>query len=102
MGKLGQDIGFKRLSADADGLEQFRKLNALFADAFDEEDTYSSKRPSDNYLLSLLNKDNILAGVAIIDNEVVAGLVAYVLDKFEQVRKEVYIYDLAVDINYRR
>ena len=29
-------------------------------------------------------------------------MVAYVLEKFEQERSEIYIYDLAVDLNYRR
>ena len=33
---------------------------------------------------------------------IVGGLVAYVLDKFEQARSEVYIYDLAVREEYRR
>ena len=33
---------------------------------------------------------------------VVGGLAAYVLPKFEQERKEIYIYDLAVLERYRR
>lgn len=33
---------------------------------------------------------------------VVGGLAAYVLDKFEQARKEIYIYDLAVSEAHRR
>ena len=32
----------------------------------------------------------------------VGGIAAYVLDKFEQARSEVYIYDLAVTEPYRR
>ena len=34
--------------------------------------------------------------------EVVGGLVAYQLDKFEQARSEIYIYDLAVAEPWRR
>src|SRR6516164_1236745 len=34
--------------------------------------------------------------------EVVGGLAAYELDKFEQDRREIYIYDLAVVRNHRR
>jgi aminoglycoside 3-N-acetyltransferase I len=34
--------------------------------------------------------------------EVLGGLVAYELDKFEKMRREVYICDLAVDAKYRR
>ena len=33
---------------------------------------------------------------------VVGGLTAYQLDKFEQDRREIYIYDLAVNEEYRR
>ena len=33
---------------------------------------------------------------------VVGGLVAYELDKFEQARREIYIYDLAVEAAHRR
>ena len=102
MSKPNQDVQFKRLYSDAEGLDQFRKLNEVFAEAFDDKDTYLGDKPSDDYLFSLLQKDPVLACVALVDQEVVAGLVAYVLDKFEQERKEVYIYDLAVDVNYRR
>ena len=35
-------------------------------------------------------------------NEVVGGLAAYELDKFEQDRREIYIYDLAVVESHRR
>jgi aminoglycoside 3-N-acetyltransferase I len=34
--------------------------------------------------------------------EVIGGLVAYELDKFEQARRELYIYDLAVSAQHRR
>ena len=36
------------------------------------------------------------------DNEVVGGLAAYELDKFEQDRREIYIYDLVVVESHRR
>lgn len=35
-------------------------------------------------------------------NKVVGGLVAYLLEKFEQMRSEIYIYDLAVAEQHRR
>ncbi|KNZ40240.1 GNAT family N-acetyltransferase [Acetobacterium bakii] len=102
MTNYGQDILFKRLHEDAESLNLLRELNELYADAFDEADTYLGKKPSDNYLLSLLSKGNVLVCVATVNHRVVAGLVAYVLEKFEQERSEVYIYDLAVDVNHRR
>ena len=40
--------------------------------------------------------------VALATNEVIGGLVAYELDKFERARREYYIYDLAVSAKYRR
>ena len=40
--------------------------------------------------------------VALNDAEVVGGLAAYELEKFEQDRREIYIYDLAVAEEHRR
>ena len=40
--------------------------------------------------------------VALTGDEVVGGLAAYELRKFEQERSEVYIYDLAVAAEHRR
>jgi aminoglycoside 3-N-acetyltransferase I len=44
----------------------------------------------------------VIALVAIEGEAVVGGLVAYELDKLEQARREVYIYDLAVLESRRR
>ncbi|HKX83699.1 MAG TPA: GNAT family N-acetyltransferase, partial [Pyrinomonadaceae bacterium] len=70
--------------------------------AFEAPDTYQGSIPSDDYLKSLLQRDNFIPLVAIVDGVVVGGLAAYVLDKFEQERKEIYIYDLAVQEAHRR
>ncbi|MGM0899101.1 MAG: GNAT family N-acetyltransferase [Bacillota bacterium] len=99
---MTQAVRFKRLTKDAESLELFRQLNELFAFAFDEAGTYLKNKPSDEYLLSLLAKEHIISCVALADERVVGGLVAYVLEKFEQERSEVYIYDLAIDSHYRR
>ena len=58
--------------------------------------------PSDAYLEGLLAKDSVIAIVALEGQEVVGGLVAYELEKFEQQRSEIYIYDLAVLESRRR
>ena len=79
-----------------------RKLNKLFGEAFDEADTYSGEPPSDAYIEELLAKEQVIALVATAHEEVAGGLVAYELDKFERMRREVYIYDLAVAPKYRR
>lgn len=79
-----------------------RALNHLFGKAFGEPETYSAAPPSDAYLADLLGRPGIFVLTALSGEEVVGGLVAYQLDKFEQERSEIYIYDLAVDENWRR
>lgn len=79
-----------------------RELNALFGDAFSDHQTYAGKPPSDAYIEGLLAKDSVVAVAALVKEEVVGGLVAYELDKFEQERRELYIYDLAVREDHRR
>jgi aminoglycoside 3-N-acetyltransferase I len=79
-----------------------RALNRVFSRAFDDPESYSAQPPSDEYLAGLLAKPHVIALVAIVAEEVVGGLVAYELEKFEQARREIYIYDLAVAEEYRR
>lgn len=79
-----------------------RKLNALFGEAFADPETYGADPPSDAYLKSLLAKEHVVALAALAGEEVMGGLVAYELDKFERMRRELYIYDLAVAAEYRR
>ena len=81
---------------------QMRKLNALFSDAFEDRETYGDEPPDDAYLAGLLAREHIVVLVAIADDEIVGGLVAYELDKFERARREFYIYDLAVRTEHRR
>ena len=79
-----------------------RGLNALFGVAFEDVETYGGDPPSEAYLATLLAKDHVTALVALSDGEVVGGLVAYELEKFERARSEIYIYDLAVAKAHRR
>lgn len=79
-----------------------RALNDVFASAFEDPATYLRQPPSQPYLERLLAKDSLIAVVARDDQAVVGGLVAYVLEKFEQERAEIYIYDLAVLATHRR
>ena len=80
----------------------FAALNALFAVAFEDEDSYALDPPGADYLEGLLAKEHIIPIVAFAEGELVGGLVAYELDKFERRRREVYIYDLAVREDCRR
>ncbi|HEY8612415.1 MAG TPA: AAC(3)-I family aminoglycoside N-acetyltransferase, partial [Roseomonas sp.] len=76
--------------------------NALFGEAFGDHETYGSQPPTEAYLEGLLAKEHVVAIVALAGEEVLGGLVAYELDKFERMRRELYIYDLAVDARHRR
>jgi len=93
-------IGIRRLAAS--DLAQFRAMLAMMGKAFDEADTYTSAQPDDAYLRKLLSGDHFIAVAAIANDDVVGGLAAYELPKFERARSELYIYDLAVDAAYRR
>ncbi len=77
-------------------------LMSVFGEAFDDRETYRGAAPSETYLAGLLGRDHFIAIVALADHEVVGGLTAYRLDKPEQVRSEIYIYDLAVAPAHRR
>ena len=77
-------------------------LLALFGEAFDERDTYQGAVPSDPYLKTLLDKPHFIALAALHGDEVVGGIAAYQLEKFERARSEIYIYDLAVGEAHRR
>lgn len=77
-------------------------LLATFGEAFGDMDTYTANRPDDAYLQRLLGGDTFIALVAVEDGAVVGGLAAYELQKFEQARSEIYLYDLAVATAHRR
>jgi len=79
-----------------------KRLLRTFGEAFGEPDTYQGAVPSDRYLRALLDKPTFVALAALDGDEVVGGLVAYVLEKFERERSEVYVYDLAVAEAHRR
>jgi aminoglycoside 3-N-acetyltransferase I len=83
-------------------VQRLRALNAMFGGAFAEPETYGAEPPSDSYLRALLGKDHIIVLAASVDEQVVGGLVAYELHKFERARSEIYIYDLAVAELHRR
>lgn len=77
-------------------------LLRVFGEAFDDIGTYQHKPPGEAYLSGLLAKPHFIAVAALDGDTVVGGLAAYQLDKFEQDRREIYIYDLAVLEAHRR
>jgi aminoglycoside 3-N-acetyltransferase I len=93
-------IAIRRLTTG--DVEAARDLNALYADAFADHETYRRDHPDDAWLARQLAKDAIILLVARIDGRIVGGLTAYELPKFEAARSEIYLYDLAVCANVRR
>lgn len=79
-----------------------RALLAMMGRAFEDVDTYTAAQPDDAYLRRLLGSATFLALAALDGDAVIGGLAAYQLDKFEQARSEIYIYDLAVVEEHRR
>jgi len=86
----------------ADDLALMDGLLTMFGEAFGEPEAYGAARPGAEYLRRLLGSDSFIAIVALDGAEVVGGLAAYELRKFEQERSEIYIYDLAVAARCRR
>ncbi len=92
---------YKHLS-DSD-IALLRELLKVFADAFQEPETYQGAIPSYEYLHALLSRPYFIVVAALDEGGVVVGgLAAYELEKFEQERSEIYIYDLAVSEPHRR
>ena len=97
------DPGGVRIVALSTGdIERMENMLAMFGEAFGEVETYSGARPSPAYLRKLLGSEHFIALAAVRGAEVVGGLAAYELRKFEQERSEIYIYDLAVAAAHRR
>ncbi|OUL99803.1 AAC(3)-I family aminoglycoside N-acetyltransferase [Variovorax sp. JS1663] len=99
---MSSTTGYTIHQLSADDTAQMNALLSVFGEAFDDADSYGAKRPSPAYLRQLLGGDAFIALVARDGVQVVGGLAAYVLRKFEQERSEIYIYDLAVAAPHRR
>src|SRR6185369_9833433 len=100
------DTGFGALSVSfrtlgVGDVELMQSLLSMFGKAFHELATYNDAQPSTAYLERLLGRDTFIALAAVEGNDVVGGIAAYVLPKFEQERSEIYIYDLAVAETHR-
>lgn len=95
-----RETPIQRLTAN--DLDTMRAMLAMFGHAFDDVDTYTAAQPGDDYLRRLLSGTQFIALAALEQGQVVGGLAAYELHKFEQARSEIYIYDLAVAQAHRR
>ena|SRR5690606_28065396 len=83
-------------------LDVMEAVLTVFGEAFEDVETYGSARPGPDYFRRLLSSDYFIAVAAMKGEEVAGALAAYELQKFEQERSEIYIYDLAVAEAHRR
>lgn len=74
----------------------------MFGEAFEMPEAYSGNQPSEAWLRDLLSNPGFVAVAAFDGAAVVGALAAYEYVKFEQERREFYIYDLAVIESHRR
>jgi ribosomal protein S18 acetylase RimI-like enzyme len=79
-----------------------KDLLRVFGEAFEDVETYQGAVPPDAYLQSLLATPSFIVVVVRYGDQVIGGLAAYELLKFERERREIYIYDLAVAQEHRR
>jgi aminoglycoside 3-N-acetyltransferase I len=99
---MTNQTAFEIQTLSGNDIDVMRQMLAMFGDAFGERATYTASQPSDAYLEELLSSGTFVALAAMSGSNVVGGLAAYFLRKFEQARTEIYIYDLAVDEAFRR
>ncbi len=95
-------MAYKYKQLCSEDVQALKQLLRVFGEAFDDMDSYQSAVPRDDNLQSLLMNRGFIVLVALAGDGVVGGLAAYVLEKFEQERREIYIYDLAVAKQHRR
>lgn len=94
------EIVIRRLASD--DVAPMRAMLSMFGYAFNDIATYTERQPSSGYLAELLSGNTFVALAAFEGHRIIGGLAAYVLPKFEQPRREIYIYDLAVAESHRR
>lgn len=102
---IGEGRGMTQLTIKrfgASDVSDMRALNALFGRCFEDRETYEGTPPDNAYLESVLSKPHVIALGAYLDGTLCGGLVGYELEKLEQARSEIYIYDLAVEEGVRR
>ena len=95
-------MDYRYAQLDTQDVELLKDLLRVFGEAFEDVETYQGAIPSEAYLRSLLAMPHFIVVVALRGSEVIGGLAAYEMQKFERERREIYIYDLAVATAHRR
>lgn len=87
---------------NAGDLSLMRRSLDLFGEVFEDIPSYCANQPDDAWLGELLADPAFIFQAAVEGEVVVGAMASYVLRKFEQPRREIYIYDLAVAADRRR
>lgn len=91
------DLEIRKLSHS--DIDYFIELIQVFDDVFEREDR---SLPGKDHLQNLLAKDNFLIFAALVNNTIVGGLTAYILQQYYSALPLVYIYDVAVKTRFQR
>ena len=75
-----------------------KELLRAFENAFEWSDFAI---PSDKYLEKILKRDNFLVVAAKVDNRIIGGLTAYILDGYDVPKPFIYIYDVGIKDNFQ-
>ncbi len=92
-----QNIEIKQLTKH--DLTDFQQLIVLFMEVFEHE---ANTIPGAPYLRRLLEREDFIALVVKVDDNVVGGLTAYELRKYYSEISEIFIYDIAVQPELQR
>lgn len=80
-------------------IAHFYALIRLFEEVFEMKDFVM---PPADHLEKLLARDDFFVFVALLDGQVIGGLTSYTLRQYYSISPLVYVYDLAVAIEYQR
>jgi aminoglycoside 3-N-acetyltransferase I len=78
---------------------EFVELIRIFEDVFEME---NFSIPDIEHLEKVLSKPDFIVMIAMVQNEIVGGLTAYVLHQYYSQKPLAYIYDLAIKRSYQR
>ena len=92
-------MNFTCRKLDSGDIAYLVQLVKLYEDVFEMK---NFSMPGESHLQTLLDDDKIIFFVAMLDNEVVGGLTAYILPSVYATLAEVYIYDVAVETKHQR
>ncbi|WP_170133245.1 GNAT family N-acetyltransferase [Arthrobacter livingstonensis] len=96
-----KDLRIRRLGRG--DLTAARELFTMMVDIFEEGATEEDVGPlTDDYLDRLLDRDSFWAFIAFIGSDIVGGLTAHTLPMTRSSSSVVFIYDLAVRLEYQR